>query len=53
MKNINKAMKYLKRARELLSRTVSPFDGMTDEAIIKKLRKTREEIWEEKLAHHS
>ena len=53
MKNAKKAIKHLKKARELLLRTGSLFDGMTNEAIIKRLRKTRKEIWDEKLAHHS
>ena len=52
MKNAKKAKKHLEKARYLLSRVRSPFEGMSEEAIIKKLRKTRQEIWNEKFASH-
>jgi len=48
--NAKRAKEHLKRIKQLLAERDSPFDDMSDEEIIRKLRKTREEIWEEKLA---
>ncbi len=48
-----RAKKHLEKLYQLASQSKSPFEGMSDEEIIKKLRKTREEIWEEKLATRS
>ncbi len=45
-----RARKHLERLYQLASQSKSPFEGMTKEEIIKKLRKTREQLWEEKLA---
>lgn len=53
MKNSEKAKKHLNKIRQLMSQIKSPFEDMSEEEIIKKLRKTREEIWEEKLAPRS
>lgn len=53
MKNLKKAQKHFNKARQLLKKVKSPFEGMSENAVIKKLRKTREELWEEKLAPHS
>ena len=36
-----------------MSQAKSPFEGLSEEEIIKKLRETREEVWEEKLAPRS
>ena len=45
-----KALKHLYKARELAKVLPNPFKGMTEEQIIVKLRKTREELWREKHA---
>ena len=49
-KEIIQAQKSLKRARELAARTPSSFHGITMEEAVRKIRKVREELWEEKLA---
>ena len=36
-----------------VSKKPSPFAGMSEEEVIKHLRKTREELWERKLAARS
>ena len=36
-----------------ISKRHSPFTGMSEQEVIERLRKTREELWEEKLAPHS
>ena len=48
-----KAKRLLKQLQESIARKPSPFAGMTKEQVIKELRKTREKLWEEKLASHS
>ena len=45
-----KALKALERARKLAAGKKSPFAGMSEQQIIDKIRKDREEIWEEKFA---
>lgn len=35
---------------ESISKRPSPFAGMTEEEVIKHLRKTRKKLWEKKLA---
>jgi hypothetical protein len=44
------AKKHLEKLREMIARDPSPIFKMSKEEVIKQLRKTREEIWEEKLA---
>lgn len=39
--------------RESISRKPSPFAGMSEEEVIKHLRKVRKELWEKKLAARS
>jgi hypothetical protein len=41
------------RIRQLMSKVRSPYRGMTKQEIIDQIRKTREKLWEEKLATHS
>jgi hypothetical protein len=48
--NIKKAKKHLKHLRELVAKRQHPFEGMTEEQIIEQLRKTREKLWEKKIA---
>lgn len=48
--DVKRAKKHLERLYKLADQGNSPFEGMTKEEVIKRLRKTREEIWEEKLA---
>jgi len=52
-KDIAEAKKHLRKVRELAAQTPSSFKGMTLEEAIKKMRKIREELWEEKLALRS
>ena len=35
---------------ESIARKPSPFEGMSEEEVIKQLRKTRKKLWEKKLA---
>ncbi len=51
--NIKKAKLHLEKIRELMSNVRSPYKGMTKQQIIDQIRKTREKLWEEKIAHHS
>ncbi|MBI4690041.1 MAG: hypothetical protein HY754_07210 [Nitrospirae bacterium] len=48
--NAKKAMQHFEKLCELVSKRKSPFEGMSEEEVIQKLRKTREELWEKKLA---
>ena len=48
MKNPQKAKKHLIKIREIIAQNPPPIYKMSKDEIIKKLRKTREEIWEEK-----
>ena len=50
---IRKSERLLKELQESIARKPSPFTGMTKEQVIAELRKTREKLWEEKLASHS
>lgn len=52
-KNIEEAKKLWKELQETISKRPSPFAGMTEEEVIKHLRKTREKLWEERLASRS
>ena len=52
-KNVEEIKRRLQRLRELAAKIPSPFKGMTLEEAIKKMRKTREELWKEKLAFRS
>jgi len=47
--NIKKAKKHFERLCELAAQGNSPLKGMTEEQIIEQLRKTREELWNEKI----
>jgi hypothetical protein len=44
------AKKLLHELRESISKRPSPFAGMSEEEVIKHLRKIRKELWEKKLA---
>ena len=48
-----KAKRHLEKIRESLVKNNSPLLNMTAEEIIAKIRKDREKLWEEKLAHRS
>jgi len=48
-----RAKKHLDKIYQLMSQVKSPFEDLSEEDIIKKLRNTRDEIWEEKLAPRS
>lgn len=49
-KKIQEAKKHLRQAREWSAKIPSSFKGMSFDEAIKKMRKVREELWEEKLA---
>ena len=49
-KNIEEAKKHLQKAREIIAKNPTSIFRMSKEQVIKTLRKTREAIWEEKLA---
>ncbi len=53
MKRTQSALKHLKKIRQLVAQKKSPFEGMTEDEVIAKLRKTSEELWEKKLAAHT
>lgn len=52
MKNVKEAKKHLDKIREIIRKNPSPIFRMNEEDVIKTLRKTRESLWEEKLAVH-
>ena len=52
-KAIIEAKKHLQRAKELSKSLPSHFKGLSHEEAIKKMRKVREELWEEKFALRS
>ena len=52
-KDIREAKKRLQKVRELAAKAPSPFEGMTLEEAIRRMRKIREKLWEEKLALRS
>lgn len=47
------AKKHLDRLREMIAKRGHPFAKMTEEEVIAALRKTREDIWKEKVAPRS
>ena len=47
------ARKLWNELRESISKRPSPFTGMSEEEVIKHLRKTRKRLWEKKLAARS
>lgn len=51
--DVKKAKKQLDRLRQLASKKRTLFSDMSEEEAIKALRKTREEIWDKKLAPRS
>lgn len=48
--SVKRAKKHLKKIREIIAQNPPTIYKMSKDNIIKKLRKTREEIWEEKFA---
>ena len=52
MKNAKEAKKHLNKLREIIAKNPSAIFRMSKDEVIKTLRKTREAIWEEKLAPH-
>lgn len=51
--NVAKAQRALEKTREHLRRHGSPLDNLTIEQIVARVRKTREQLWKEKLASRS
>ncbi|MBI3305348.1 hypothetical protein HYZ80_03460 [Candidatus Parcubacteria bacterium] len=50
-KKAKDALKYLKKIRELVAKRPSPFTGMSKDEVIEELRKTREQLWEQRLGN--
>ena len=48
-----KAKKHLIKLRKSLAGKKSPFEGMSESAVIAKLRKDRDRIWESRFAARS
>ena len=51
--NVKKAKMHLAKLRRLASQRETPFSVMSEEEVIKTIRKTREKIWDKKLAIRS
>lgn len=51
--NIKKAKMHLAKLRRLAAQKKSPLAEMSEEQVIKTIRKTREELWDKKLATRS
>ena len=50
---IKKAKRHLVKLRQLVSKKTNCFPNMNEEEVVKAIRKTREEIWDKKLAARS
>ena len=50
-KKAKEAVKHLEKLKEIIAKNPSSIFKMSKDEVIKTLRKTREEIWREKLAH--
>lgn len=48
--NPKKAKMHLEKIRQLMSKVSSPYKGMTKQQIIDEIRKTRQKLWEERVA---
>ena len=48
-----KAVKCLEEIQHLMSKTRSPYSGLTKQEAIEKMRKIRERLWGKKLVAHS
>lgn len=51
--NVKKAKIHLTKLRQLISKKKTPLADMNEEEVIKTIRKTREELWDKKLATRS
>ena len=51
-KKAKEAKKHLEKLKKIIAKNPSPIFKMSKDEVIKTLRKTRESIWEEKLASH-
>jgi len=49
-KDVKEAKRLWEELRNSVSGRPSPFEGMSEEEVIKQLRKTRKKLWEKKLA---
>ena len=52
-RNIKEAKLRWEKLRKNISKKHNPFSEMSKEQVINRLRKTREKLWEEKLATRS
>jgi len=48
--DVKKAKQHLSKIRQLVSTKKTPLSDMSEEEAIKAIRKTREELWDRKLA---
>ena len=53
MKKAQKLKKQLEKLREMIAKNPSPIFNMSKEEVIKKLRRTREKLWKERMADNS
>ena len=48
-RSAKKALKHFEKLCEMIAQRPSPFQGMSEEEVIKRLRQTREKLWEKKI----
>lgn len=48
-RSAKESLRHFEKLREMIAQRPSPFQGMTEEEVIKHLRKTREKLWEKKI----
>lgn len=51
--NAERAKKHLEKIQQLMSKTHSPYAGLSKQEAIEKMRKIREKLWREKIAVRS
>lgn len=49
VRDAKEALTHFKKLREMIAQRPSPFNGMTEEKVIGKLRQTRKKLWKEKI----
>ena len=48
--DIKRARKHFNKIKHLVAERPSPYEGMSEEEAIETMRRTREKIWEKKIA---
>lgn len=51
--NVKKGKRHLAKLRQMVSKKANRFPHMSEEKVVKAIRRTREEIWDKKLAARS